>query len=738
MDIDDSVVEPKHPSLKRARGPGISPAKCCTYICSAVGVAVVLLIIGSVITVVVNTFLTLTHIHKDAFTANITDVAAADIARPLIDIDTRFDIALTIWARVPNNKSSHPEWYAEGWDAPGVDRNRTWPVYEGDLSVEQPLEMSLAEVILEHEEVVLFSDVVIRDYSLLRKRENLEVKFELPLERFYDKDLYHQDVRATVVLLPQSPSRLDSVANVSTFMPSHLRTFPWLSDALNSSQLVGAHDSVYQRALGSLAVTWPLIELKEEKRNVTNAKNETKPPGDEPKETTSLEANTSAPAGNSDEVDRTPYLRTRLHAYIVNETRSTLRETLNEKFKDLSKKACKGIPSADAAPSTVWSCTSRKYMSYGHWTAQYLLEGGLEGVAYPPFVDDMPHTPKHVVRLPVNRTGSPSDDKAVFNVTFGFTFSTVHHRRQFAKEFYSPAMLRSDDKPSDSPERQLASTHDTMQVLLGALTGHADEEFRPWTRVILGAVNGLLVGSVLLLEATYWWTRRTTTGISFPATWGMLLNSAVINVVDAKWWEVNSMVQNAIVLTLVVIGTVLFDLPKLLLVFPISIGNYGKGWTVFKRRRTHRERASRRREPPWWQVILLHVAISCFFTALGKLSKFQSLWLIRPVYNSSRKEDRLASSFPFRALPSTALVLQLALNRTSGTFAGGFALASWLYSAKVLIELAYFSTRVVGHYDVHEGLSLGGLIGHALTFVRLYQAIKYPRVEQNVPDEDEE
>lgn len=138
----------------------------------------------------------------------------------------------------------------------------------------------------------------------------------------------------------------------------------------------------------------------------------------------------------------------------------------------------------------------------------------------------------------------------------------------------------------------------------------------------------------------------------------------------------------------------------------------------------------------------LHIILSCILAGIKRLAGFESLWLIRPVYTSDTAEAKpsstLRSSVWIAALPYTAKLCQMALNRSSGTFAGEFALTAWLTGAELLLDLAYFSTRVVGHYDLHDGLSPLHMVNHALTLLMLYQAIKYPRVEQNVPDEDEE
>lgn len=182
MDIDDSVIVPKNPSPKRVRGPGISPAKCCTYLCAAMGLTLVLAFIGAMIYGFINMLLEKTNVHKAAFSANLTDVSAANISRPLIDLDTRFDVALTIWARVPNNKTAHPQWYAEDWDGLEAPRNRPWPVFEEGESFKPP-KVPVSERYLEHEEKVLYSDIVISDYTLRHKSEDIQVKFELPLER---------------------------------------------------------------------------------------------------------------------------------------------------------------------------------------------------------------------------------------------------------------------------------------------------------------------------------------------------------------------------------------------------------------------------------------------------------------------------------------------------------------------------------------------------------------------------
>lgn len=99
----------------------------------------------------------------------------AETAVALIGQDTNMDIALVIYARKPNAHTSHPERYDEDRKPEQVD--------EVALAASNATGYPLVETTYLPEEDVVFSDIVMRDFSHNDRICEVTVAFELPLDR---------------------------------------------------------------------------------------------------------------------------------------------------------------------------------------------------------------------------------------------------------------------------------------------------------------------------------------------------------------------------------------------------------------------------------------------------------------------------------------------------------------------------------------------------------------------------
>lgn len=97
---------------------------------------------------------------------------------PLIDANTEFDVAVSVWARKANNDTTHPERLRREWDGEGED---------GDLSisrlVKDQMGCSLGEAYYVPEETLIFSDVLFENFTLASKHRDVDIDFKLPLKR---------------------------------------------------------------------------------------------------------------------------------------------------------------------------------------------------------------------------------------------------------------------------------------------------------------------------------------------------------------------------------------------------------------------------------------------------------------------------------------------------------------------------------------------------------------------------
>lgn len=159
-----------------------------------------------------------------------------DVIRPLISDEQRFDIAVSVWVRAPEDEEAEfkrlrPESPIQE-EAPtstqidmGGRLGKVWMA----VSLDEGNKMLSDEDILEKP---LFSDVVFRSLRLSDKHASARVDFRLPTARFRAANLTESDLRATFLLIPSSPSLVDHVKNFSSWMPDSVfskrrPTRPW-------------------------------------------------------------------------------------------------------------------------------------------------------------------------------------------------------------------------------------------------------------------------------------------------------------------------------------------------------------------------------------------------------------------------------------------------------------------------------------------------------------------------------
>ncbi|KAJ7119607.1 hypothetical protein C8R44DRAFT_982298 [Mycena epipterygia] len=149
----------------------------------------------------------------------------AAVVRPLIDGSQTFDIAVSIW---------------------------TLPTEEND-----------GERIGDVVETPLYSDIVFRELRLSDKNKAEVLTYKLPVAVYRRLLLKENDLRASFVAIPTSPSLVDHITNFTTWRPENMTIPPvrsWPFPLETSSE---NPKDMADRALDSFGISIPLLEFHE-------------------------------------------------------------------------------------------------------------------------------------------------------------------------------------------------------------------------------------------------------------------------------------------------------------------------------------------------------------------------------------------------------------------------------------------------------------------------------------------
>lgn len=146
----------------------------------------------------------------------------------------------------------------------------------------------------------------------------------------YDYRIYDGDVRAVLLILPQSPSVLEEVQEIDTQWHKDMPRLARVDDQLRATGQVGNRGSLRERAIDVMSVSFPLIYTHY---------NTSKDDGDEFQgalsHTREGESKVLSLAGTKE----TPYLLTRSQVFIVNETHPVDRVQYQKKFLQLQRQS---------------------------------------------------------------------------------------------------------------------------------------------------------------------------------------------------------------------------------------------------------------------------------------------------------------------------------------------------------------------------------------------------------------
>ncbi|EEB96688.1 hypothetical protein MPER_04134, partial [Moniliophthora perniciosa FA553] len=177
------------------------------------------------------------------------------VVRPLIDGKQRYDVLVTVWLRrTGEEKDTMWKEMREVRNTPdSYDSEIDWDNYDYDYK-----EDSL------HEKAI-FSDIVFRGLRLRDRDMFVEIPLQIPTQVFMSSHLSTSDLRASIVIIPSSPSLLDYVSDYSTWN-SWMRKYRMRPFTFPQNFTNPPIRSFQDRLLESFALNVDLIRIHEHQK----------------------------------------------------------------------------------------------------------------------------------------------------------------------------------------------------------------------------------------------------------------------------------------------------------------------------------------------------------------------------------------------------------------------------------------------------------------------------------------
>ncbi|KAJ6588607.1 hypothetical protein B0H19DRAFT_212203 [Mycena capillaripes] len=666
----------------------------------------------------------------------------ATVVRPLVDDNQTFDIAVSIWSLPIEERLGE-----RSWDVP---------------------------------EEALYSDIVFRGLHLADKHKSFTLPYKLPVAIFRRLLLKKDDLRASFVLIPTSPSLMDQVTAFSTWRPSGMKLPPVRSWPFPLGTPNEGPESLADRALDSFGISIPLLEFHELRSKCVNTSNtsnsETSPSetevvnkDDDGEDAEDQEEDNNVPevipSGVSDierypehALKRHPFVVTRTQIRVVQEVRLYNRKAYTKEHNKLRTTSCGQSLNKKPDPAL---CL-RNYRTNGNWETRLELQTPdpdtsevLTEWAYAPYMGiSQGRGPKDIVPLPVTRENctqfeNPSlTDPEFINIEWQISYSG----RSPAKYIVTDMGLKPNRVPHNESDYKKALAHDSAELYNGLFGHRFYEDAHPRRRIGIGLLLAVISLIWSILDMSYWYTRTSTISISvsgtlFLAASGILsaCNGAASSVEKQKldFSSSNWFSWLWIIALALVTG---FPVPLFMLktVTRVAVSRDNSRWFPSIRRisPTHRERASQRLDSCTnWRIKASVCASLVAFSYYFSLWNYNVLAALHPPPSSTDgHSNAIAHVFVYTYFPLklTGDVSQLLLNYRSRTFAGSYKFTVVLACISSMLLLTNFMPPVVGRYDARPGLRMWEAVRIVMLGVMAWQAVVFPKVTHKMEDEDSE
>ncbi|KAJ7302358.1 hypothetical protein DFH08DRAFT_74267 [Mycena albidolilacea] len=657
------------------------------------------------------------------------------VVRPLIDENQLFDIAVSIWTLSVDQRED--------------ERN------DGDVA-----------------ETPLYSDIVFRGVRLADKHLTHTLNYSLPTAVFRRLLLKENDLRASFVALPTSPSLVDHVTDFSSWRPDTIRIPPVRSWPFPLGASDAGPQTVADRSVDSFGISMPLLEFHEYRSKCAkgggsdNSGKQDDNDDDDVDDWTDYgddkfpgrwNPGISDIANNPQHaVKRHPFILTRTHIRVVDETHIFNRKAYNRKHKKLKAVSCG--QGHNSKPDH--SLCSRTYLENGNFETRLELQipdeqtGDLRTEwAYAPYIGSSGFSagPKDVIPIPMTRQkcAESEDPSATDPDSIDIHWQLSYSGRSPGK--FVSAELWSFPKrvPHHDSEYKKAKEHDSAEVWNGFHGHRFYEDAHPRRRLIiwiLSAISSFILGA---LDLGYWYTRTSTVFISVSGTVLVALSgiiAAVTHIANTVETEKSDFSTWSWLWLIVFTVATKFSLPFLMLKtvtrVEFSLNESTSIPSVRLVGPNHRERNSQRLDSRTSWGVKAGVCISLI--GIFYLFSPDEYHILSAHLPAPSPDDLPTNSIAglyasvFFPLQLTGRLSQLLLNHRSRTFAGSYKAAVLLRSILSMLHLALYWPALVGRYDARFGLSAPQVVEMIVLAVTIWQAAAFPKAIQKAEDEGSE
>ncbi|KAF9553624.1 hypothetical protein CPC08DRAFT_767400 [Agrocybe pediades] len=678
--------------------------------------------------------------HSDMYYRTRDKTSPDEVIKSFIAEDETFDILATVWIRDDDVYTYEP---------PGSNAG---------------IEGSPSKVLRER---AIFLGTVFRRVKLSDKGLETRVPLQIPTAIFKKPELTHTDLRASFVLVPNEPSAITRITNYSSWIPV---------DAMHPPTVYPPHGfkpCIIDWAINAYGTFVPLLTFN-------NIKPRCPFPGGE--EGTLGEIDQDEYAKEMWKIvfaENRPYLSTqgkpahRAHPYIITRTllgvvdmtKPLNRTAYEHAYAKLAETAC-GLGELKrlglSAERADWGFCRRTYRANGNHevmiqrSPQKPLENESKNASewfYAPYmkVQNL-WGPLDLIPVPVDRErcangAAEGSDNEILNLTWTIVFSGIPPGKKIlGYPFATKGQLPTYDMTSDEETLKIQQS---LAEFTQAAHGYKPYKNRhPILGYFLFSSEVILLALETLLNAHYWYFRagQSTVGISVIGTafiaaacFIRYITEAILDAIasSSSFWPLTlSMFMASVAET----GTPLMlkaiskaRIKTIWILIPISIRFMDA---------THAERASRRVESKVsWKEILFILA---FFRAILTLADHKNFYIINP--RTLPRESGLSSwgraarsfrDFSVEPLLMCGQVLQLVMNKQSGTFAGTYKISAFLGFARLIVDLLSHLPLFKFIVELGSGVSLFGLLKILYYGTLVLQAMRYPKA-QDAEEEDDE
>nr|GAT49388.1 predicted protein [Mycena chlorophos] len=617
---------------------------------------------------------------------------------PLITDEQTFDILATVWLRGTGREEAQLRasrlaklrpLHAPGQPPVLVPSNGA-PI-DDDSRIDQPL----------------FSDIILRGRRLTNKHASAKINLTLPTARFMEKNLQSDDLRITFVLLPSSDLLIDHLRNYSSWRP------PSMFWPMIQPQQDGAEKTIVDLALESFAISVPLLSFW----NTTASSNCA--PTNTSVETVGGTAISTSTTQSNPSIQRW-YVDSRMQLRIINEQTIFNGAAYRAEHKWLQATACRG-------PS--YRNCGRSYEKLGN------LETLLE-LQVPP---ELNHTETEVLwmyapYMHIQKVVGPQD---YIPVTWANCTEAIQAPvPDFVNVTLNVAFA------GRSPGKSALASAMSFNVFIhngsDCVVMKQQRLFELWTNSekLLNPARAIGFSARFILGLPYWWSRITTTGISYSGA--MLVSTSYLLKAGIHLYKAYPDPRGGALVE----ACIAVSLPLIMLraINRVEVG-WNRRYPTFSRSpATHQERRSERidNEVSWRAKLVLVLAGTLVYY-------FGRVWEIEVVAGFSSMECPSDTMRPMEevfvlvlasALATIGQISQILLNHRMQTYAGSYRVAALLTAAGCIAYVLERVPAVVGRQEFREPLMLDWSLGALLQVLQAWQALSLPPVKVVEDDED--